>query len=162
MDFQMRQAVAYDLDIVASIMEEAAAWLEEMRWPLWKDDELDRGKMLADIQAGRIFIGVCDDDAGGTIRYQREDKLFWPDVPMGEAAYVHRVAVRRKYSGGDLSRAPVNWAAERAKTEGRKFLRLDFESDRQKLKAVYERFGFEYHSDRQVGPYHVARYQMHL
>lgn len=162
MNIKIRQAIANDLGHVASIMEEAAAWLEEISWPLWKDDELNRGAMRADIEAGRIFIGVCDGDVGGTIRYQREDKLFWPDVSTGEAAYVHRIAVLRKYSGGELSRALVDWAAERAKTEGKKFLRLDCESDRQKLRAVYERFGFEYHSDRQVGPYHVARYQRPL
>ena len=162
MDIQVRPAVVHDLDIVASIMEEAAAWLEDMGWPLWKDDELNGIKMRADIESGLIFIGFCHGDAGGTIRYQPEDKLFWPDVPTGEAAYVHRIAVLRKYSGGDLSRALIDWAAERARTEGRKFLRLDCESDRRKLRAVYERFGFEYHSDRQVGPYHVARYQREL
>jgi hypothetical protein len=28
-----------------------------------------------------------------------------------------------------------------------------------KLRAVYERFGFVHHSDRQVGPYFVSRYE---
>ena len=162
MDFQVRQAVAYDLDIVASIMAEAAAWLEDMGWPLWKDDELNRNTMRTDIEAGQFFIGYCDGKAGGTIRYQQEDKMFWPDMEPGESAYVHRIAVLRKYAGGQLSRLLVDWAANRARTEGKKFLRLDCEEDRHKLRTVYERFGFEYHSDRQAGPYFVARYQRRL
>ena len=38
-------------------------------------------------------------------------------------------------------------------------LRLDCDSHRLKLRALYERFGFTLHSFRQVGPYHVARYE---
>ena len=159
MDIQVRQAVTDELESVAMIIEEAAAWLESVGNPLWKDNELDRDRMLADIEAGQFFIGYCNGEPGGTIRYQDEDRKFWPDRPVGEAAYVHRIAVLRKFSGGALSRALVDWAAERAAGQGKKFLRLDCESDREKLRAVYERFGFEYHSDRQVGPYHVARYQ---
>lgn len=162
MDFRVRKAVAHDLDVVAGIIEEAAAWLERIGRTLWKDDELNRDTMLADIEAGQFFIGYCDGEAGGTIRYQQDDQMFWPDMDPGEAGYVHRIAVLRKYSGGRVSRALVDWAAGRAKSEGKKFLRLDCEADRKNLRAVYERFGFEYHSDRQVGPYHVARYQRQL
>ena len=162
MIIEVRQALSDDLASVAGIIEEAAAWLESRGWPLLKDDELNRETMHSDIEAGLFFIGYCDGEPGGTIRYQQEDTLFWPDMPMGEAAYIHRIAVLRKYSGRELSQALINWAAARAKSEGKKFLRLDCEQDRQKLRAVYEQFGFEYHSDRQVGPYHVARYQRPL
>lgn len=162
MDVHVREAVGDDLELVSSIIEEAAAWLERIAQPLWKDDEMNREAMLQDLETGQFFIGFCDGEAGGTIRYQQDDQMFWPEMPEGEAAYVHRIAVLRKYAGGELSRALVDWAASRARSEGRKFLRLDCESDRAKLRTVYERMGFEYHSDRQVGPYHVARYQRRL
>jgi GNAT superfamily N-acetyltransferase len=162
MNIDIRQAQTDDLSSVAQIIEEAAEWLEEIGSPLWKDDELNRGTMRSDIDAGLFFIGYCDGNPGGTIRYQQQDNLFWPDMISGEAAYVHRIAVRRKYSGGELSKSLIDWAAARAKAEGRKFLRLDCESTRMSLRAVYENFGFFYHSDRQVGPYHVARYQRPL
>jgi GNAT superfamily N-acetyltransferase len=162
MTIDVRQAKPDDLSSVARIIEEAAAWLVEMDSPLWKDDELNKDTMHSDIKAGLFFIGYFDGNAGGTIRYQQEDKLFWPDMISGEAAYVHRIAVLRKYSGGELSRALIDWAAGRATAEGKMYLRLDCESTRLRLRALYERFGFIYHSDRQVGPYHVARYQRPL
>jgi GNAT superfamily N-acetyltransferase len=162
MMIEVRQALTADLTHVAQIIEEAAEWLEEIGSPLWKDDELNQDTMRSDIEAGLFFIGYCDGNPGGTIRYQQEDKLFWPEMNTGDAAYVHRIAVLRKYSGGKLSRALIDWAAARAKTEGKDFLRLDCESGRLRLRAVYEGFGFIYHSDRQVGPYHVARYQRPL
>jgi hypothetical protein len=54
----------------------------------------------------------------------------------------------------------MEWATRRARADGRIFLRLDCESSREKLRAVYERFGFVHHSNRVVGPYHVSRYQL--
>ena len=39
-------------------------------------------------------------------------------------------------------------------------MRLDCESSRTRLRDVYERFGFEYHSDHTVRGVHVARYQL--
>jgi hypothetical protein len=41
-------------------------------------------------------------------------------------------------------------------------LRLDCEASRPRLRAVYEGFGFRHHSDRQVGPYFVSRYEYAL
>ncbi len=45
---------------------------------------------------------------------------------------------------------------------GRRYLRLDTVSDRPKLRGVYESRGFRLHSERHVGPYHVARYEVRL
>lgn len=55
--------------------------------------------------------------------------------------------------------ALMRWAVERAAALGRRYVRLDCEASRLRLRAVYERFGFRHHSDRQVGPYFVARYE---
>jgi hypothetical protein len=42
---------------------------------------------------------------------------------------------------------------------GRRYLRLDCEASRTRLRAVYERIGFRFHSDKQVGSYFIARYE---
>jgi GNAT superfamily N-acetyltransferase len=83
-------------------------------------------------------------------------------VPTDESAFIHRVAVRRHFSGGTASSALLAWAAERAHALGRRYLRLDCEASRLRLRAVYERFGFQHHSDRHVGPYFVSRYELPL
>jgi hypothetical protein len=56
----------------------------------------------------------------------------------------------------------MEWAATRAAALGKQYLRLDCDASRPKLRAMYERFGFEFHSFRQVGAYYVARYQYAL
>jgi len=53
----------------------------------------------------------------------------------------------------------LEWAVSRAADLGRSYLRLDCEARRPELHAIYERFGFRFHSYRDVGPYHLSRYE---
>jgi GNAT superfamily N-acetyltransferase len=148
--------------LVSEILLEAATWLEQRGTPMWKLDELSREHIAAEVAQGLFALARWDRDAAGTIRFELEDRLFWPDMPEGEAAYVHRLAVRRRFAGGSVSSALLDWAVQRTRGAGRKLLRLDCEVARPRLRAVYERFGFRHHSERHVGPYVVARYELRV
>jgi GNAT superfamily N-acetyltransferase len=159
MSLCIRQATQADTGIVAEILSEAARWLERRGQLMWREEELVPARISGDAAAGLFFIAECDGEAGGVVKFQLEDELFWPDEPRGESAFVHRLAVRRRFAGGAVSSALLDWAVERARSLGRNYLRLDCEASRSKLRAVYEKFGLIHHSDRQVGPYFVSRYQ---
>jgi GNAT superfamily N-acetyltransferase len=118
-----------------------------------------RSHIVADVDSGQFFLAECDGVPAGAIRFQLEDRLFWPDLPQDDSAFVHRLAVRRRFAGGEVSSALFLWAIARTHTLGRRFLRLDCEASRARLRAVYERIGFRFHSNKQVGPYFVARYE---
>jgi GNAT superfamily N-acetyltransferase len=126
---------------------------------MWRDDELLPSRIAADVETGLFHVAECAEEVAGVVKFQLEDALFWPDVPPAESAFVHRLAVRRRFAGGDISTALLKWAVEEAGAHQRRYLRLDCEASRSKLRAVYERFGFRHHSDRQVGPYFVSRYE---
>src|SRR5262245_9062703 len=162
MEIQIRQAEAGDVDAVSAVLSEAAVWLEDRGMGLWRASELTPATILKDVSDGLFFLAEHTGQPAGTIKFQLTDSFFWPDVPQNEAAFIHRVAVRRKFSGGTVSFALLSWAAERTQALNRRFLRLDCEAARPKLRAVYERFGFRHHSDRQVGPYFVARYELEV
>ncbi len=127
--------------------------------PLWQEAELEPAAISADVRAGLFFLAEHSGTPAGTVKFQLDDPLFWPDVRPQEAAYIHRLAVRRAYAGTGLSTTLLSWAAQRARALGFRYLRLDCVASRPRLRAVYERFGFEHHSDRQVGPYFVSRYE---
>ena len=160
MDIQFRQAESGDVDVVSAVLTEAAAWLEARGMGLWRASELTPAEILEDVSQGLFFLAEHDSQTVGTIKFQLSDVLFWPDVPRDDAAFIHRVAVRREFAGGTVSSALLSWAAQRTGSLGRPFLRLDCDAARPRLRAVYERFGFRHHSDHQVGPYLVARYQL--
>jgi GNAT superfamily N-acetyltransferase len=156
------QALPRDTETVSSILLEAADWLKERDIPMWRADELSRERIAIDVAEGHFFLARCGGEAAGTIKFQLQDTVFWPDTPADEAAFVHRLAVRRAFAGGELSAELLRWAGERARSLGRHFLRLDCEASRPRLRAVYERYGFRHHSDREVGPYFVSRYELRL
>jgi len=166
-EFQIREAEEADIDAVVAVLREAAEWLDGQGMPMWKADELTTESIAAGVRNKEVFVAVTgagerNEEIAGTLKFQMEDELFWPDVPLGEAAYVHRLAVRRAYAGRGVTGMMLRWAAERARGLGRAYLRLDCEAQRVKLRAMYEGFGFLYHSDQQVGPYYVARYEMRV
>ena len=155
----IRQARWQDTEKVAAVLGEAVRWLEQTGQPMWRANELTSSRIAADVDAGLFFIAECDGEPAGVVKFQLEDGQFWPDLPAGDSAFVHRLAVRRQFAGGGISSALLNWAVERARSLGKDYLRLDCEASRPKLRDVYERFGFVHHSDRHIGPYFVSRYQ---
>jgi GNAT superfamily N-acetyltransferase len=155
----VRIAMPGETGLVAGILTEAATWADVKGAKLWQLDEVDPRRLAGDVEKGLFHIAWWGDEAAGTVKFQLDDPEFWPDDPGDHAAYIHRLAVRRRYAGGEVSTALMAWAVTRAASLGRQVLRLDCDAERLSLRAVYERFGFRYHSDRQVGPYFVARYE---
>jgi GNAT superfamily N-acetyltransferase len=156
---EVKQATLADLATVSSILKEAADWLRATGRPMWRDDELAPDRIHQDVQSGLFCLAYYDGEPAGTIKFQLEDPRFWPDCPGNDAAYVHRIAVRRRFAGKGVSTGMLSWAVSHAAALGRSYLRLDCEAHRRELRAIYERFGFRLHSCRDVGPYHLSRYE---
>jgi hypothetical protein len=105
----VRVATAEQAAVVSDILAEAAAWLDGSGRHMWRDDELDPRHIADDVAAGLFVIAWSGTDAAGTMKFQLEDPLFWPDLPPGEATYIHRLAVRRAFAGGGVSSALHSW-----------------------------------------------------
>ncbi len=159
MKCEIRQvARAADIEHVYSILNEAANWLISINQQLWQQDELVLSTIEEEVVEGLYYLACWNEKPVGTFKFQLEDTLFWPDVPAHESAFIHRLAVKRNAAGLGVSIQMLNWAKAKAKELERKYLRLDC-AKRQKLCDFYERNGFTKHSERQVGPYDVVRYE---
>jgi GNAT superfamily N-acetyltransferase len=154
--------VTSDTAAIVEMLHEAAQWVDALGVVMWEAGELDADTIAADVAAGQFVIAEHGAESAGALRFQTEDLLFWPDIPQAGSAFVHRLVVRRRYKGQGVSASLLQWSADRARALGRMHLRLDCDADRPKLRALYERFGFRFHSYRQVGPYFVARYELPL
>lgn len=126
---------------------------------LWQPEHISKSTIIQDIKLGLFYIAFCEDIAAGVVKFQTEDLVFWPDINQSESSFLHRLAVRRSFSGGSVSTQIFQWAIDRTRELGRHFVRLDCVADRPRLRLVYDNFGFKHHSDRQVGAYFVARYE---
>ena len=151
---------------------EAARWVDALGVVMWEEGELETHHIVSEVASGQFylaeFIGpggdACRDAPApaGAIRFQEEDLLFWPDIDQRDSAFVHRLVVSRAFKGQGVSTALLQFSVGRARALGKRFLRLDCDSHRRRLRALYEGAGFRFHSFRQVGAYHVARYEYPL
>jgi GNAT superfamily N-acetyltransferase len=154
----IRQAQAPDSAVIEDMLQEAARWVDALGVVMWDEGELDAQRIAREAAEGQFFIAEVDGDPAGAVRFQLEDQLFWPDLAGNDSAFIHRLVVRRRYKGLGISTELMKWAVSRARSLGKNYLRLDTDASRPKLRELYERFGFQFHSFRHVGPYYVARY----
>jgi GNAT superfamily N-acetyltransferase len=162
MESEIRIAALHEAELVSEILCEAASWLEARGVPLWSPEQVSVAAVSPEVRSGVFFLAWSGGAAVGTLRLTSSDPAFWPEATPGEALYLHRLAVRRAAAGGQLSSELLRWAAQRATRLGARYLRLDCETLRTGLRGVYERFGFQFHSERVVGRAVVARYQLPL
>jgi len=158
----MRRASVADTAVVSSILTESVVWLLNRGMPLLTEAEVAPDAIHEDVAAGMFWIAERNGEAAGTLRFQLTDPEVWPEIDDHSSAYVHRVAVRRAFAGTGLSWEMLSWAAEEARRLGRGSLRLDCNAARPRLRRIYEEFGFQYHSDRPMGTYCLARYVLPL
>jgi GNAT superfamily N-acetyltransferase len=159
----IRDASLPDAPPIADTLIEAAKWVEQLDGTvMWVEGELEEDRVRDEVRAGMFVVAEIDGQLARAIRFQLEDRLFWPDLDGRDSAFVHRLAVRRAFAGQGISSALLEWTVERARALGKRYLRLDCDADRPRLRALYERFGFRLHSYRQVGSYYVARYELQI
>jgi GNAT superfamily N-acetyltransferase len=158
----VRQAMAADARAIHRMLLEAAEWVDALGVVMWEDGELAFDAVEREVLAGQFHVAEAEGRLAGAIRFQTEDLLFWPDIPQTSSAFVHRLVVSRAFKGTGVSTMLLEWAVRHARALGKSWLRLDCDDARPKLKALYEHFGFRFHSHRQVGRYYVSRYDYTL
>ncbi len=163
MEIAIREATVDDTPALVDVLTEAADWVEQLDGTtMWVEGELEEDCVRSEVEAGLFVVAAADGGVVGAMRFQLQDRLFWPDLDGHDSAFVHRLAVRRTHAGRGVSTALLQWAVERARLLNRRYLRLDCDAERSRLRALYERFGFQHHSFRQVGAYYVSRYELPL
>ena len=151
------------MDAVADadrLIREAADWLIAAGMPLWGPEETSYGELLSVTRCGELVMGRVDREAAACMYLHHEDRLFWPQSSPGEAFYVHRLAVARKFAKQGYAHDMLLWALDETRAKGRKFLRLDCEP-RAKLLALYRDAGFSRIDPGtiQVGRHFVVRHE---
>jgi GNAT superfamily N-acetyltransferase len=143
-----------------ALIHEAANWLIAKGEPLWGPNETSFEELQRVVRLGELVMGHIAREPVACMYLHDEDRLFWPHDKPGEAFYVHRLAVARKYAGRGYAHAMLRWAEEEVRAKQRRFLRLDCEP-RAKLLALYARAGFTRvdASPIQVAEHFVVRHE---
>jgi GNAT superfamily N-acetyltransferase len=154
------------LDDVAEadvLIRETAEWPIKKGEPLWGPNETSDDELKRVARLGELIVGRVKGELASGMFLHDEDRLFWPHVRPGEAFYIHRLAVARKFAGRGYAHAMLEWAAGEARAKGRAYLRLDCEP-RAKLLALYRAAGYSPidAAPIQVGEHFVVRHEKRL
>jgi GNAT superfamily N-acetyltransferase len=136
-----------DLDTVLEILDEAAAWIIDRKLPfVWKPGEFSRQAFVDQIPRGEVLIGRIEGRPAGTFILQWSDPFWWGERPPN-AGYIHKLAVRTAYKGRGVGTEMLRWAEAKARSEGKKFLRLNCIAEDKGIRDYYEKAGFTYLKD---------------
>jgi ribosomal protein S18 acetylase RimI-like enzyme len=139
-DFQVLRG---DIQTAINIMKEVTKWGRSVGLKVWNDSQLTREKLLMDIGEENFYIGKVSDDNACCMILQWNDTQFWPNTKENEAGYIHKLCVRREYSGEGLSKKMVEFAVQECRKRNVGYLRLDTGWNKKKLCNLYESLGFE-------------------
>jgi protein-tyrosine phosphatase len=153
----VRRCQAQDVAVVAGLLDEATVWVGERgyeQWPL----PFPRDELEAAVERGEVYVAEVDGEVVATVTLLWSDPMYWGERPP-DAAYVHKLAVRRACAGRRIGSAIVEWADATAAAAGRMFLRLDCLAGNPGIRAYYEQLGFEHRGDLVVNNRNMSIYE---
>ncbi len=154
---RVRAARTDELGVVQEILADASNWETERGlphpWPVPFPPE----RLRPALERGEVFLADTPDEPNvATITLQWNDVRIWGER-TADAAYVHRLAVRRAFAGRAIVTALLGWAESCARDRGCRWLRLDTLFSSPRLHRYYEAHGFA-----QVGRVEVGGLDMVL
>ena len=153
----VRRCQASDVATVAALLDEATAWVGERGYEQWPSP-FPHDQIAGAIERGEVYLPELDGDVVATVTLLWDDPMYWGERPA-DAAYVHKLAVRRACAGRRIGNAIVEWAADTAAAKGRRFLRLDCLRDNPGIRTYYENLGFEHRGDLVVNGREMSIYE---
>jgi len=151
-----------EVDNAICIMREVAKWCEVTGKNMWKVDDLTKVKLMKDLSKENFYVGKIGNIVTSSMILQWHDQLFWPEAKHNVSGYIHKLCVKREYSGIGLSKLMIAHAIEECKKKGIYTLRLDTGWNRQKLCAFYESLGFIKVGRKTIAERDYALYEMKI
>ncbi|UVI27763.1 GNAT family N-acetyltransferase [Paenibacillus spongiae] len=163
MSLSIRRIQSEELESFTAILKEGAVWLSDSGMPMWSEAQISAHTLLINNPIDEMYMGFKNDETAAVMILQAEDPGVWPDDPVHESLYLHKLCIRRKYAGLGVSLEMVCWAKSHAKHLGKKYLKLDCASDRARLCDFYIRQGFDKVKDTMIlGKYPTSLFEYRI
>jgi len=151
-----------ELDTVLEILEEASRWLISKGLETqWHQGPTFRQAMKDNIEHGEVYLAKDQNSTIGTITLQWKDLKYWGDLPS-DSGYIHKFAVKRSHSGKGLGLRMLQWAEQKTKREGKRYLRLDCLATNKIICEYYEKAGFVHVRDTTAPGWRASLYEKKL
>ena len=73
---------------------------------------------------------------------QWQDRVWWPDAPYGQAAYLHKLCVRPPFAGMGIPQQFLTFIRRACTQRGASYIRLDTGLQEPVVRDIYLNLGF--------------------
>jgi len=139
---QIQNSTIQDIETAFSLYRAAVDYQRINGYNLWP--EFERGLIEKEILENRHYKIIDGNDIACMFSVVYNDPIIWEEKDREPSVYLHRIATNPTFKGKGLMHMIKKWAAEHARQNGKKFIRMDTWGDNEKLKAYYVNCGFTY------------------
>jgi GNAT superfamily N-acetyltransferase len=141
----IRLADSSDLPALVALRTYAEAWLAAAGIEQWTDHDRGVRSITAGVETGTTYIAQ---DADGTVvaslSLNGPDLDFWTDSDdLNAGLHLYKFMLGPSARGTGLGAELLDWASEKARDQGKHWLRLDCWRTNHRLQAYYARYGFD-------------------
>lgn len=138
------EIIFHQVDEAITIMKEVATWGREHGLRVWPDEWLAREELLTeDAKEENFCIGKVNGETACAFILQWKDSQYWKHAPAFEAAYIHKLVVRRKFAHRNMTKLVVSAIKEECQKRSIKYIRLDTGLDEKEVRKIYLNAGFK-------------------
>lgn len=147
-DIEISVAAPADLEHFLQILEEAEQWFAQngiVQWPVGCNRRY-ASFFAKEIERGVVYFARKDAEIIAALIFTPPtwlDKKLWEDLSE-DARYIHRLTVRRQFSGKRIGIAILRWAEMKTAAAGRSHLRIDCAAENPALLEYFENQGFAF------------------
>lgn len=135
-----------------TILREVGQWLTDTNQEMWQLNTLTADNLIDEYTRHNCYVMYVDrgdDDAAdqpqepaATFILQWKDPLYYADVPDSTAGFIHKVAIRRQFSGQNLFTYILDFCRSECLKRGIHEIQLETDATRPALMRFYEKHGF--------------------
>jgi ribosomal protein S18 acetylase RimI-like enzyme len=138
----IKKADEPDLPVIYELFEEAIRFQKANHYIGWND--YDKEFIRSDIKNGLLYKLVAGDTIACIFSICLSDALIWRHREKGDAVYLHRIVLNRKFAGRKLFGKVLAWAKQYANEKRLSYIRMDTWADNEKIIAYYIGYGFSF------------------
>ncbi len=135
-------------DLFLTILREVGQWLVDTNRTMWEPDTLTADNLIDGYTQGNCYVmwSHSDDEPpepAAAFILQWKDPIYYADVPDGTAGFIHKLAIRRQFSGQNLFQPLLDFCRRVCIDRNIGEIQLETDATRPALMQFYERHGFE-------------------
>ncbi len=142
MQYTITNASPEDLTVVYQLFEEAIEFQRKNNYIGW--NTYDKAFIKSDVENQLLFKMVFNNEIAIIFSICFSDLLIWREKEKGDAVYLHRIVLNRKFSGQKLFQKVFEWSKKFAVQNNLKYIRMDTWAQNDKIIDYYKSYGFTF------------------